>query len=129
MGVDTAGQAVVDHLAGDACPPPATSPARRSLSQFARISQLEDVRAIADATVAAALDVVPLDSAVLVRSDRDGALEVVSCAGPLGGALGASPQYELAALAAQARKQTSCFVIGSPAIGPDRHRRQVPVAL
>ena len=126
MGVDTAGQAVVDLLAGDACPPPATSPARRLLSHFARISQLEDDRAIADATVAAVLDVVPLDSAALVRSDRDGALEAVVCAGPLAGALGASPQYELAALAARARKHTSCFVIESPADGNGAAPAHVP---
>ena len=83
--------------------PPATSPARRLLSHVAPISRLEDLGAIADATVAAALDVMPLDSAVLVRRDPDGALEAVSRAGPLADALAASPPHELAALASRVR--------------------------
>jgi diguanylate cyclase (GGDEF)-like protein len=93
--------------------PPATSPARRLLGHVALIAELEDLRAIAEATVAAALDVVPLDAAVLVRANDDGALEAVSCAGALADTLAATPPRALAALAAQVRGATSCYAIGS----------------
>jgi diguanylate cyclase (GGDEF)-like protein len=87
--------------------PPAESPAQRMLRHMTTLSSLDEPDAIARALLPAALDVMALDSAVLVRRDRHvapepgapagagaelddderAALRPVAAVGPLGGAL------------------------------------------
>jgi diguanylate cyclase (GGDEF)-like protein len=91
--------------------PPAAFPSWGLLRHIATLSQLEDLRAVADAILAAALGVGPLDSGALVRAGADGALAAVTSAGPLAGPLAATPLH---GLAAHLRDGTSSFALGSP---------------
>jgi diguanylate cyclase (GGDEF)-like protein len=93
---------------------PEASPAQALLRHVAKLSQLEDRRAIADAVLAAALDVAPLGSGALFRAGDDGALAALSSAGRLAEPLVTTPPHELAALAAHVRDATSIFALGSP---------------
>jgi len=94
--------------------PPAESPAQRMLRHMTTLSSLDEPDAIARALLPAALDVMQLDSAVLVRRERHaavepgappggaasdgfehrtgrGALQPVAAVGPLGSALAGLP--------------------------------------
>src|SRR3954451_8286302 len=97
--------------------PPAASPAQRMLRHMTTLSSLDEPDAIARALLPAALDVMGLDSAVLVRRDRHAvpepgaptgrgaesdderaALRPVAAVGPLGTALTSLPPAALQAI-------------------------------
>jgi diguanylate cyclase (GGDEF)-like protein len=89
---------------------PSESAAQRLLRHVARLAALHDGDAIAEALVDAALDLVPLGSAVLVRSTAAG-LTPVCATGPLGAVLSEAAH---APLAEWVRGGTSCFTVGAP---------------
>jgi diguanylate cyclase (GGDEF)-like protein len=99
--------------------PPAESGAQRMLRHMTRLSALDEPGAIARAVLAAALDLIELDSAALLRSgsedhQRHGARAAVASIGPLSAALAALPEEALDAIAGAAGDGSACAVIGSP---------------
>ena len=89
---------------------------QRLLRHVARLAALEDARRHrAQGVVAAALDVVALDSGVArCAAASDGALDArVRASGPLAGAIAATPPAGLAVLADAVRDATSSFTLGS----------------
>jgi diguanylate cyclase (GGDEF)-like protein len=81
--------------------PPAESAARRMLRHMARLSALDDPAAIASAVLAAAIDLMELESAALVRPAADPDPDTTAghaAIGPLGRALAALPAPVLASL-------------------------------
>jgi diguanylate cyclase (GGDEF)-like protein len=100
---DELGRAIAAHGG-----PPAESPAQRMLRHMTTLSSLDEPAAIARALLPAALDVMGVDSAVLVRRgadpdrpahpDEPDALRAVAAVGPLGSALTALPAATLDAI-------------------------------
>jgi diguanylate cyclase (GGDEF)-like protein len=92
---------------------PTESAAQRLLRHVAAMAALQDGKAIAAALLDAALDLVPLGSAVLVRSTTAGPRP--TCAtGPLGGVLSEAVQEPLVE---RVRNGASCFTVGAPEAG------------
>jgi diguanylate cyclase (GGDEF)-like protein len=89
---------------------PAVSATQRLLRHVADMAALEDVDAIAGLLLDAALDLVPLGSALLVRAAGDG-FAPLCATGPLAARLSEAP---LDALVAWLRGGTSCFTVGGP---------------
>jgi diguanylate cyclase (GGDEF)-like protein len=89
---------------------PADSATQRLLGHLAQMAALEDADAIADTLLRAALDIVPLGSALLVRPTSDG-LAPASATGPLTSVLRAARYEPLVALV---KDGISCFTVGSP---------------
>ncbi len=92
---------------------PAESSAQRLLRHVARLAELEDAAAIAEGILTAALDLVPVDSGVVVRRGDGGALEPSCGAGPLARPIAATPPAGLDLLAGAVRHATSCFTLGA----------------
>ena len=91
--------------------------ARRLLRHVARLTTLEDPAEIGRLVLAAALDVTPLDSAVLLRRGTLGAHEVVGAAGPLAATLAGAPSRVIEALATHAAEGGSSYSAGPGAEG------------
>jgi diguanylate cyclase (GGDEF)-like protein len=93
----------IDALGG----PPAESPSQRMLRHMTTLSALDEPAAISRAVLAAALDLMELDSAALVRAEpaergAPATLRPVAALGPLGSALAGAPRDVLDTLAAAA---------------------------
>jgi diguanylate cyclase (GGDEF)-like protein len=106
--------------------PPAESEAQRLLRHVAGLAALEDVSEIERAVLQAALDLVELDSAMLVRAGDDGLWHPRCATGPLADVLRGAPQPALRTIADWLQGGTSCFTVGRPqdegpeALGPLR---------
>jgi diguanylate cyclase (GGDEF)-like protein len=90
---------------------PSESATRRLLWHVAEIAALEDADAIAHALLRAALDLVPLGSALLVRPTAGGDLQPVATIGPLTRVLRAAHHEPLVDWVDGG---TSCFTVGFP---------------
>jgi diguanylate cyclase (GGDEF)-like protein len=90
---------------------PTESAAQRLLRHVAAMAALQDGEAIAAALLEAALDLVPLGSAVLARSTAAD-LRAVCATGPLSTVL---CEARLEPLAERVRNGASCFTVGAPA--------------
>ena len=122
----------IDALGG----PPAESAAQRMLRHMTNLSALDEPDAIARAVLAAALDLMELDSAALVRregdepteagprragapADRPGSttgdtpLRAIASIGPLGDALATAPAQALEALVGAALDGAAGVVVGT----------------
>jgi diguanylate cyclase (GGDEF)-like protein len=117
--------------------PPAESPTQRMLRHMTTLSSLDEPDAIARALLPAALDVMALDSAVLVRRDRTaaadpaaagadrvgasderaarGALGAVAAVGPLGAALSNLPPDALEAIEHAAHQGPARVIVATAA--------------
>jgi diguanylate cyclase (GGDEF)-like protein len=96
--------------------PPAESAAQRMLRHMTSLSALDEPDAIARAVLAAALDVMEVDSAALLRrnagpAEHEGA--AVAALGPLGPVLAEIPPHALDAIARAADDGTASVVIGT----------------
>jgi putative methionine-R-sulfoxide reductase with GAF domain len=101
----------IDELGGL----PSESGTQRLLRHVADIADLQDAGAVADALLRAALDLVPLDSALLARTAGPGALRASVAAGPLAGVLRAAP---LESVTAWVEDGISLFTVGEPDAPP-----------
>jgi diguanylate cyclase (GGDEF)-like protein len=90
---------------------PTESATQRLLGHVAEMAALEDADAIAHALLRAALDVVPLGSALLVRPTATDGLAPAAASGPLTPVLRAARHEPLVAWV---RNGISCFTVGSP---------------
>src|SRR3954454_20754256 len=95
--------------------PPAESGAQRMLRHMAALAAPDEPDAIASATLTAALDLMELDSAALVRRDADGALHTVASIGPLAPALAAAPAEALEAVVHATHDASASVVVGTRA--------------
>jgi diguanylate cyclase (GGDEF)-like protein len=93
---------------------PPDSAAQRLLRHVARMTALQDGEAIAQALLEAALDLVPLGSALLVHTSAAG-LRPVCATGPLGAVLSHAWQEPLVEWV---RGGASCFTVGAPDAPP-----------
>ena len=93
---------------------PSESDTQRLLRHVADMAALQDADAVADALLVAALDLVPLGSALLARTSAGG-LRPSCAAGPLAPILRAAP---LEAIGAWVQDGISCFTVGSPDAPP-----------
>ena len=101
----------IDELGGL----PSESATQRLLRHVADIADLQDAGAVADALLRAALDLVPLDSALLARTAGPGALRASAATGPLADVLRAAP---LESVTAWVRDGISLFTVGAPDAPP-----------
>jgi putative methionine-R-sulfoxide reductase with GAF domain len=90
---------------------PSESATQRMLRHVADMGALQDADAVAEVLLGAALDLVPLGSALLVRAGG-GRLRPASATGPLADVLRAAP---LEPIADWLRDGISCFTVGRPA--------------
>jgi diguanylate cyclase (GGDEF)-like protein len=93
---------------------PSESDTQRLLRHVAAMAALQDADAVADALLVAALDLVPLGSALLARTSAGG-LRPSCAAGPLAPILRDAP---LEAIGAWVQDGISCFTVGSPEAPP-----------
>jgi diguanylate cyclase (GGDEF)-like protein len=89
---------------------PTESAAQRLLGHIADMAELEDADAVAAVLLRAALDLVPLGSALLVRPTPDG-LTPAAAIGPLANVL---RDARHGSLVAAVEDGNSCFTVGSP---------------
>ena len=102
----------IDELGGL----PRESPTQRLLRHVADIADLQDAAAVADALLSAALDLVPLGSALLARTTgAGGGLRPSTVCGPLADVLRAAP---LESIAAWVKDGLSLFTVGEPDAPP-----------
>jgi diguanylate cyclase (GGDEF)-like protein len=94
--------------------PPAESEAQRLLRHVAGLAALEDVAEIERAVLQAALDLVDLDSAMLVRAAGDADWHVRCATGPLADVLRGASQAALRTIAEWLQGGASCFTVGRP---------------
>jgi diguanylate cyclase (GGDEF)-like protein len=95
---------------------PPESATQRLLRHVAGLAALQDPDAVADGLLNAALDLVPLSSALLARtSGRDGHLRPSCAAGPLAPVL---RDAGLESIADWVQDGISCFTVGEPAPPP-----------
>jgi diguanylate cyclase (GGDEF)-like protein len=94
---------------------PTESATQRLLRHVAVMAALQDADAVAHALLNAALDLVPLGSALLARTTSGGGLRPSCAAGPLAPVLRAA---ELEAIGAWVQDGISCFTVGSPEAPP-----------
>jgi diguanylate cyclase (GGDEF)-like protein len=90
---------------------PDESTTQRLLGHVAELAALEDSDAIVDALLHAARDLVPLDSALLVRTTATQGLAAAGAVGPLAAVLRAAPTEPFVEWV---RDGTSCFTVGAP---------------
>jgi diguanylate cyclase (GGDEF)-like protein len=90
---------------------PTESGTQRLLRHVADMAALQDAGAVADALVAAALDLVPLGSALLARTTAGGSLRASGAAGPLADVLRGA---QLESIAAWVKDGISLFTVGAP---------------
>jgi diguanylate cyclase (GGDEF)-like protein len=93
---------------------PSESATQRMLRHVADMAALQDADAVAEVLLGAALDLVPLGSALLVRAGG-GRLRPASATGPLADVLRAAP---LEPIADWLRDGISCFTVGRPDAPP-----------
>jgi diguanylate cyclase (GGDEF)-like protein len=93
---------------------PSESATQRMLRHVADMAALQDADAVAEALLDAALDLVPLGSALLVRVGG-GRLRPASASGPLAPVLRAA---RLEPIADWLRDGISCFTVGAPSAPP-----------
>ena len=95
---------------------PSESATQRLLRHVADLGALQDADAVADGLLNAALDLVPLGSALLARTTgRDGRLRPSRAVGPLAAVL---RDAELESIAAWVQDGISCFTVGEPEAPP-----------
>jgi diguanylate cyclase (GGDEF)-like protein len=94
---------------------PTESGTQRLLRHVAQIADLQDADAVTDALLSAALDLVPLNSAMLARTTGVGNLRPSGAAGPLAPVLRAAP---LESIAAWVEDGSSLFTVGEPEAPP-----------
>jgi diguanylate cyclase (GGDEF)-like protein len=94
---------------------PTESATQRLLRHVADMAALQDADAVAEALLAAALDLVPLGSALLARSTAGGGLRPSCAAGPLAPVLRAA---RLESIAAWVKDGIACFTVGAPEADP-----------
>jgi diguanylate cyclase (GGDEF)-like protein len=93
---------------------PSESATQRMLRHVADMAALQDADAVSEVLLGAALDLVPLGSALLVRADG-GRLRPASATGPLAEVLRAA---RLEPIADWLRDGISCFTVGAPDAPP-----------
>lgn len=91
--------------------PPRESVAQRLVRHAARLAALEDVAAIEREAVAAALDLVDMDTAAILRATPEG-LSTQVASGPLADVLLAASQETLRTIASHVEAGTSCYTVG-----------------
>ena len=101
----------IDELGGL----PSESGTQRLLRHVAEMAALQDASAVADALLSAALDLVPLGSALLARATGAGRLRPSAAVGPLADVLRAAP---LESSAAWVEDGISLFTVGQPDAPP-----------
>ena len=102
----------IDELGGL----PSESATQRLLRHVAEMAALQDAAAVADTLLNAALDLVPLGSALLARTTGAGGRLLPSCAvGPLAPIL---RDARLESIAAWVQDGISCFSVGAPDAPP-----------
>jgi diguanylate cyclase (GGDEF)-like protein len=94
---------------------PTESPTQRLLRHVADLAAMQDADAVAEALLNAALDLVPLGSALLARATGGGGLRPSVAAGPLAPILRAAG---LESIRAWVQDGNSCFTVGSPEAPP-----------
>ncbi|HEX5898895.1 MAG TPA: diguanylate cyclase [Solirubrobacteraceae bacterium] len=94
---------------------PAESPTQRLLRHVADLAAMQDADAVAGALLSAALDLVPLGSALLARTTGTGRLRPSFAAGPLAPILRAAG---LESIRTWVQDGNSCFTVGSPEAPP-----------
>jgi diguanylate cyclase (GGDEF)-like protein len=95
---------------------PSESATQRLLRHIADIAALQDAEAVAGGLLSAALNLVPLGSALLARTTgRDGRLQPSCAAGPLAPVL---RDARLESIAAWVQDGISCFTVGQPDAPP-----------
>jgi diguanylate cyclase (GGDEF)-like protein len=94
---------------------PTESATQRLLRHVADMAALQDADAVAEALLAAALDLVPLGSALLARSTAGGGLRPSCAAGPLAPVLRAARPESIAAWV---KDGIACFTVGAPEADP-----------
>jgi diguanylate cyclase (GGDEF)-like protein len=90
---------------------PTESDTQRLLRHVAEMAALQDADAVTDALLGAALDLVPLDSALLARTTATGGLTPARAIGPLAAVL-REARHE--PLVAWVQDGISCLTVGSP---------------
>jgi len=90
---------------------PSESGTQRLLRHVAAMADLQEADAVTEAVLTASLDLVPLHSAMLVRTTTGGALRVNDAAGPLAPVLRGAPLHSIAAWVEDG---TSLFTVGEP---------------
>jgi diguanylate cyclase (GGDEF)-like protein len=99
--------------------PPAESGPQRMLRHMTSLSALDEPDAIGRAVLAAAVDVMGVDSAALLRSEPEEADDTgdepaaIAAIGPLGPALAETPPHALNTIARAAEDGTACVVVGT----------------
>ena len=88
---------------------------QRLLRHVADVADLQDAAAVADALLSAAIDLVPLGSALLARATGGGRLRPSCAAGPLADVLRAAP---LESIAEWVEDGISLFTVGQPDAPP-----------
>jgi diguanylate cyclase (GGDEF)-like protein len=95
---------------------PSESATQRLLRHIADLAALQDAEAVAGGLLSAALNLVPLGSALLARTTgRDGRLQPSCAAGPLAPVL---RDARLESIAAWVQDGISCFTVGQPDAPP-----------
>jgi diguanylate cyclase (GGDEF)-like protein len=92
---------------------PTESPTQRLLRHVADMASMQDADAVAGALLNAALDLVPLGSALLARTTGGGGLRPSFAAGPLAPILRAAG---LESITTWVQDGNSCFTVGSPEV-------------
>lgn len=104
----------VEELGG----PPAEGPASRLAQHAAALAGLEDPARIERAALVAALDLVEMQSALLLRREEGGDLSARCAAGPLARALFSIPGAELAGLERLVADGASCTTLTTSGAAP-----------
>jgi diguanylate cyclase (GGDEF)-like protein len=103
---------------------PTESATQRVLAHLAEMAALQDAGRLSHALLRAALDIVPLGSAMLVRT-RAGGPEAVAAIGPLTPVLRAA---RLEPFVESVQASTSCFTVGSPGAPAANHLADIRAA-
>jgi diguanylate cyclase (GGDEF)-like protein len=90
---------------------PDESTTQRLLRHVAQLAAIDDAEAIVDTLLHAARDLVPLDSALLVRTTAGGGLAAAGAVGPLAAVL---REARADSFVERVRDGSSCFTVGSP---------------
>jgi diguanylate cyclase (GGDEF)-like protein len=104
---------------------PTESATQRVLAHLAEMAALQDAGRLSHALLRAALDVVPLGSAMLVRTRAIGGPEAVAAVGPLTPVLRTA---RLQPFVESVQASTSCFTVGAPGAPAANHLADIRAA-
>jgi GGDEF domain-containing protein len=114
-----AGAAALGRRIAELGGPPGESDAQRLVHHAAAMAALEDPDEIVAQLLTSALDVVALDSAMLLTADAAGALAVRAATGPLAGVLRGADEHALRTVVDWVAAGASSFTAGDPGVeGP-----------